>query len=148
MIRYFAGHPTAANLLMALLIIVGLVSLPLLRRETFPEFEMELVQATVVYPGATAEEVEDAICQRIEDAIDGLTDVEEVQCEAREGIGTATIEMADSGEIGRFLADVNTEIDAIDSFPGRRGRAGDPSARSDRPGAGDRDHRPDERVRT
>jgi hypothetical protein len=39
MIRYFILHPTAANLLMGLLIIMGLVTLPTLKRETFPEIE-------------------------------------------------------------------------------------------------------------
>lgn len=36
MIRYFARHPTAANLLMLALILIGLTSLPKLKRETFP----------------------------------------------------------------------------------------------------------------
>lgn len=39
MIRYFILHPTAANLLMGLLIIMGLVTLPTLKRETFPEID-------------------------------------------------------------------------------------------------------------
>ncbi len=117
MIRVFAFHPTAANLLMALLFGVGLVSLPTLLRETFPEFTADRVEVRIVYPGASAEDVEEAICRRIEDALDQLTDVEEVACDAREGVGAATIEMAQSGEIGRFLTDVKTEIDAIDSFP-------------------------------
>ncbi len=117
MIRYFAQHPTAANLLMVLLMAVGVAALPSLKRETFPDFSADAVQATVPYPGATAEEVEEAICQRIEDAVDGLTDLKEVRCEAREGVGTATIEMLKGGSMDRFLTNVKTEIDAIDSFP-------------------------------
>ncbi len=117
MIRYFANHPTAANLLMVLLLAVGAAALPSLKRETFPDFSADAVQATVAYPGATAEEVEEAICQRIEEAVDGLTDLKEVRCEAREGVGTATIEMVKGGSMDRFLTNVKTEIDAIDSFP-------------------------------
>ncbi len=117
MIRYFANHPTAANLLMALLMAVGVAALPSLKRETFPDFSADAVQASVPYPGATAEEVEEAICQRIEDAVDGLSDLKEVRCEAREGIGTATIEMVKGSSMDRFLTNVKTEIDAIDSFP-------------------------------
>jgi len=116
-IRYFAEHPTAANLLMVLLLCVGIVTLPVLRRETFPDFSAELIQVTVAYPGASAEMVEEALCQRIEDAVDTLTDVKEMRCEAREGIGTAVIEMRDGGNVDRFLTDVKAEIDAIDDFP-------------------------------
>ncbi|TVR81008.1 MAG: efflux RND transporter permease subunit [Rhodospirillales bacterium] len=117
MIRFFAGHPTAANLLMFLLFAAGLVSLAELRRETFPEFALDVVQVSVPYPGASAEMVEEAICQRIEEALEVLTDVDEMRCEAREGIGRATIEMVQGADVNRFLTDVKAEIDAIDDFP-------------------------------
>ncbi len=117
MIRFFAEHPTAANLLLLLLIAIGIVSLPALQRETFPDFSLSLIQVSVPYPGASAEQVEEAICQRIEDAVDTLTDVRETRCEAREGIGSATIEMEEGGNVDRFLTDVKAEIDAIDEFP-------------------------------
>ena len=39
MIRYFAGHPTAANLVMAALVVIGLFAAPTLQRETFPRVE-------------------------------------------------------------------------------------------------------------
>lgn len=117
MIRFFASHPTAANLLMAFLFAIGLLALPNLRRETFPDFSVDLVQVSVAYPGASAEQVEEAICQRIEDALDTLTEIAEVRCEAREGIGQATIEMREGGNVDRFLTDIKAEIDAIDDFP-------------------------------
>ncbi len=117
MIRFFAGHPTAANLLMLLLLALGAVSLPGLKRETLPDFAANELQAKVVYPGASAEDVEEAICQRIEDAVDGVSDLDEIRCESREGLGSATIEMRDGGDMERFIAEVKTEIDAIDDFP-------------------------------
>ncbi|TVR99551.1 MAG: efflux RND transporter permease subunit, partial [Rhodospirillales bacterium] len=117
MIRFFAGHPTAANLLMVLLFAAGIASLADLRRETFPDYALDLVQVSVPYPGASAEMVEEAICQRIEEALEVLTDVDEMRCEAREGIGTATIEMIEGADVNRFLTDVKAEIDGIDDFP-------------------------------
>ncbi|MBK8908338.1 MAG: efflux RND transporter permease subunit [Rhodospirillales bacterium] len=117
MIRYFAGHPTAANLLMLLFMALGLAALPQLRRETFPDFSPDRISVSIVYPGASAEMIEEAICQRIEDAVDALTEVEEIRCEARENVGTATIEMVAGGDVNRFMTDVKTEIDAIDDFP-------------------------------
>ncbi len=117
MIRYFANHPTAANLLMVLLIALGLLALPSLRRETMPDFSIDSVQVTVAYPGAAAEEVEEAICQRIEDALDTVTDLDELRCEAREGQATATVDMREGGDLDRFLAEIKTEVEAIDNFP-------------------------------
>jgi len=117
MLTFFTRHPTAANLIMLLLIAVGIMSLPSLKRETFPDFAPEKVEIRIIYPGASTEDVEEAICQRVEDAIDGINDVEEVICIAREGISTSVVEMVDSGEISRFMDDVKSEIEAIDNFP-------------------------------
>ncbi len=117
MIEFFARHPTAGNLLMLFLAVLGLSTLPNLQRETFPDFAATEVQITVAYPGASAEDVEEAICQRVEDAIDGINDVEEVRCEAREGISISIVEMAEGGDIQRFLDDVKSEVEAITGFP-------------------------------
>lgn len=117
MIRWFAAHPVAANLLMLAFFVVGLASLPHLKRETFPDIAPQEISITAVYPGASAEDVEDAVCQRIEDAVEGVEGLEEVRCEARENTASAVARMIEGEDLDRFLDDVKTEIDAIDSFP-------------------------------
>lgn len=117
MIRYFAGHPTAANLVMAAFIVCGLVAAPTLLRETFPRIQPNKVEISVLNPGASAEDVEEAICQRIEDAIDAIDNVAEVTCEAREGLARAVVEMVEGAAFDRFTTDLRSEIDAITEFP-------------------------------
>ncbi len=117
MIAWFARHQTAANLLMAAIMILGIAALPDLQRETFPEIQNENVQIQVIYRGATADEVENAVCRRIEDALESITDLDEMLCEAREGIGTATAVMREGAEMRRFLDDVKSAVDAIIDFP-------------------------------
>ena len=118
MIGFFAKHPTAANLLMLILLTIGIMSLGSLRRETFPNFAAEELEIRVVYPGASAEEVEEAICQRIEDALDGVKFVLETRADAREGVGIVTVEMEESGDFPTFKDDVDSAIAEIDDFPG------------------------------
>jgi len=117
MIRFFAAHPTAANLVMIGFLAVGLYLAPTLKRETFPRIEPSKVQITVAYPGARAEDVEEAVCRRIEDAVDGVDNVYETQCEARESLATATLEASEGTNLDRFFTDIKTEIDAIADFP-------------------------------
>ncbi len=117
MIRFFAGHATAANLLMLMFIVLGLVGLTTLRRETFPDFSEDKIEISVMYPGATAEDVEDAICRRIEDAVDGVNYVAEITSQSRENLGSVTVEMAEGANIRTFLEDIKTEVEAIDDFP-------------------------------
>ena len=117
MIEWFARHPTAANLLMGAIMLLGLTAIPSLQRESLPEIKNDKVQITVIYKGATAEEVEDAICRRLEDALEGITELDEMRCEAREGVAIATAVMLEGRDMARFMEDVKSEIDAIDDFP-------------------------------
>lgn len=126
MLRYFVHHPTAANLVMALFIAVGLIAAPSVKRETFPVIPADEVEIKVLYPGAAAEEVEEAICRRIEDAVETVKDVEEIRCDARENFGSATAEMIEGRDFDVFLTEIKTEIEAIDNFPAE---AEDPTIR-------------------
>ncbi|GLQ71289.1 efflux RND transporter permease subunit [Vibrio penaeicida] len=117
MIRFFARHPTAANLLMLGLLIIGITSLPKLKRETFPEFSPPFIMAGVVYPGASPQEVEESLCVRMEDAVDGLANIEETRCEAVEGSARLILKLNEKADIGRMLVDVQTQINSINDFP-------------------------------
>jgi multidrug efflux pump subunit AcrB len=117
MIRFFAAHKTAANLLMLIFLLLGLVVVFKIRRETLPDFSKDQMQITVTYPGATAEEVEEAICQRVEEAVDKVNNIKEVVSQAREGIGTITVEMEPGANFQQFQNDIKTEVEAIDNFP-------------------------------
>ncbi|QEA40583.1 efflux RND transporter permease subunit [Pistricoccus aurantiacus] len=117
MIRWFAGHPTAANLLLILLLAVGLFAVPGLKRETFPDYLPGEVSIEVAYRGATAADVEDEICRRLEDALKGVDFLDEFVCVAQDNLASATATMEDEGNIGRFLDDISTEVEAITDFP-------------------------------
>ncbi len=117
MIRWFAEHPTAANLSMVAIILLGLVALPDLQRETFPAIDNDKVSIKAIYPGATAAEVEDAICRRIEDALESISDLDEVRCESTESLGSATAVMIEGGNMLQFLDDIKSEVDAINDLP-------------------------------
>ena len=117
MIRFFTRHPTAANLLMAAFLIAGALSIPRILRETQPHFAPSEVEIRIRYVGATAQEVEEVIGRRVEDAIDGISFVKEIRVDAREGVAAIVVEMDVKGDIQTFLRDIETGIDAIDDFP-------------------------------
>jgi hydrophobic/amphiphilic exporter-1 (mainly G- bacteria), HAE1 family len=117
MIRFFAGHPTGANLLMLVFLIAGALSLPQILKETQPDFAPTEVEIRIKYPGATAREVEEVICQRVENAVDGINYIKEIRADARENLAAIVVEMAAAGDIQTFIRDIETGIDAIDDFP-------------------------------
>ena len=117
MIRFFASHPTAANVLMAAIIILGLSALPKLQRDTFPVIPTTEVEIRASYPGATPAEVEDSVCQRIEDTLDSVAGLREIRCDARENIAIATAQMYDGTNLDTFFNDVKSQVEAITGFP-------------------------------
>ncbi len=117
MIRYFTNHPTAANILMLLIVGLGVFGGLSMNRAVFPEFDSEFVYVQVIYKGATAEEVEETICNLIEEEIEGIEGIDEVESIAREGMGLVKVEAEDGYPLNDLLADVQNAIDQIDSFP-------------------------------
>ena len=117
MIRYFAAHPTAANILMFVILLLGFAAVPSLDKETFPEIKLYKVQITVNYPGASAAEVEEGICNRLEDSTDGISFLEERSCQARDNVGIMVLDMQETGNLQQFIDDINSAVDGIDDFP-------------------------------
>ncbi|MBG0775226.1 MAG: efflux RND transporter permease subunit [Desulfovibrionaceae bacterium] len=114
---WMVGHTVAANLLMAVFLVGGLIMGFGTKQEVFPEFSLDTVVVTVSYPGASPEEVEKGIILAVEEAVQGLEGVKEVTSTAAEGLGTVTIEAMEGENLTRLTQNVKTEVDRITSFP-------------------------------
>ncbi|HPQ87833.1 MAG TPA: efflux RND transporter permease subunit, partial [Gammaproteobacteria bacterium] len=117
LIYWFAVNPVAANLLMAIIIIVGLFSLSSIRKEMFPSTQINMVNVTVAFPGASPSEVEEAVCLKVEQALSPVNGIDKVTCTASENIGTTLIEVDDAYDLGDVTNDIKNKIDGINSFP-------------------------------
>ncbi len=116
-IAWMAGHTVAANLVMAVCLVGGFLSLLKIKQEVFPEITHGSVTVSVSYPGASPEEVESGILLSIEESVRGLNAVDEVRSEAREGSGTVTVEMLVGEDEQQLAQDVQSEVDRIRTFP-------------------------------
>ena len=68
-IEWFARNHVAANLLMFGILVAGLLTFPTIKQTVFPDFEIHYVTATVVYPGASPEDIEKSVTLRIEEEL-------------------------------------------------------------------------------
>ena len=116
MIRYFASHPTISNILMMAIIALGLASLGNLNKESFPQLKPSKVQITAAYPGASPADVEDGICNPLEDATDGISFLKEQNCDARDNMAIFILEMQEAGNSREFMDDMKFAIDCIQNF--------------------------------
>ena len=110
-------RPVVANLVMFAIIGAGLIFGVGLRREFFPEIRPNQVLITAPYPGASPDEVEDALAIKIEDQIADLTDIMEITTTVREGLATVIVEYEDGSDIDAAVAEVKRAVDALQDLP-------------------------------
>jgi multidrug efflux pump subunit AcrB len=116
-VAWFASNHVAANLLMALVVVGGLLQLPSVKREVFPEIALPVISVSVPYPGASPSEVEDAVCVRVEEVLQGLQGIKRIHSTASEGHGTVSVELL-AGEDERLRLDqIRSRVDGIETFP-------------------------------
>ena len=112
-----AGHTVAANLVMLIFLLGGLLISTRLKQEVFPQFDVDVVQISVAYPGASPQEIEQGIILAIEDVVRGLDGVKEVTATASEGKASLSVTLVTGFSTNKILQDVTNEVDRIQSFP-------------------------------
>lgn len=118
LVRWAVTNAPAMNIFMVVALLVGWFCMTSLNREVFPEFDLDMINVSVPYPGATPDEVEEGICQKIEEAVRSVEGIKKVTSTASEGMGTVTLELeANVKNPDRVLNEVRSEVDRIPSFP-------------------------------
>ncbi|MEW4490344.1 efflux RND transporter permease subunit [Thalassoglobus sp. JC818] len=118
MVAWAIQHTPTMNSIMVVVLFVGMFAGWQLRREEFPQFELEMILVSVPYPGASPEEVESGICQKIEEAIRSVDGLKKVTSVAQEGAANIVIEVETSvPSVQKVLNEIQSEIDRIPSFP-------------------------------
>ncbi|MCA9264278.1 MAG: efflux RND transporter permease subunit, partial [Planctomycetales bacterium] len=116
-IKWAVNNSPAVNTMMIGVLVVGLASFLNMRRESFPEFELEIILVSVPYPGASPEEVEEGICQKVEEAVRSIDGIKKQTSVAQEGSGFLVIELETHVDVQRTLNEVRSAIDRIPSMP-------------------------------
>ena len=116
-LAWMAKNHVAANILMLTLVVGGLIVMSGIKQEVFPEFEIDVVDVSVAYPGASPEEVEEGIILAIEEEIRDLEDVERLTARAGEGRASIFVELLSGADADKVLQDVKNGVDRITSLP-------------------------------
>ena len=117
LLALFTKHPTAANLLMILMVMLGLASLTKLNRQFFPDFGIDAIQVSVPWPGASAEDVDANIVAAVEPEIRFLDGVDDVRSIAFEGAAVITLEYAAGYDMQEALSGVESAVAGITTLP-------------------------------
>ncbi len=117
LVSIFVRHSTAANLLMAIMVLMGLYAISKINVQFFPSVEVPVINVSVHWPGASAEDVEKNILDSLEPELRFIDDVEEVNSYAREGAGTISLEFYANADMQKAQSDVEQAISGVTTLP-------------------------------
>ena len=116
-VAWAIDRSAAMNTLMIAMILAGIFSFGVMRRESFPEFELEIIMVRVPYPGAAPAVTEEGICQKLESAIHPIAGIKQLTSVAAEGAGYAIVEIYPGEDAQKILNEIRGAVDRIPSLP-------------------------------
>ncbi|MFT4811053.1 MAG: multidrug efflux pump subunit AcrB, partial [Paraglaciecola sp.] len=117
LIAFFANNSVAANLMMMFIIVMGLWNYKTIQRQMFPNIEINYINVSAVYRGASPQEIEQSIIIKMEEALKDITEIKESTSRARRGSGSITLEIDPDKNLSEVLDKVKARIDSIATFP-------------------------------
>ena len=116
-LSYFTRHRTLANITLIVMIVAGLMAMPNMRAQFFPDVIVDNVSVSVTWDGAGAEDVDAAIVQVIEPALLAVDGVDSSSSTSREGRASLTLEFEPGWDMARAAEDVQTAVDQVTGLP-------------------------------
>ena len=116
-LAWFARNSVASNLLMVILLLAGIASVFTIKKQTFPEIQLEQVTIRVAYLGAAPQEVEEGIVDKIEESLRSLNGIKKIRSNAVEGLATVNVEIQSGYDIQEVMNEIKMQVDSISSFP-------------------------------
>lgn len=116
-ISIFMHHPVAANLLMVLMLCSGIYGLLKMNVQFLPNFDINVVKIRVVWPGASADDVEKSIIYPIEKELRDVDNIKQINSTALLSAAEITIEFIDGTNMSIASEEVRDAIARVRMFP-------------------------------
>ncbi|RUO62510.1 efflux RND transporter permease subunit [Pseudidiomarina insulisalsae] len=91
--RYSIRRSTSSWMLLILLLVGGVLALTNIGRLEDPEFTLKKAMVITAYPGSTAQQVEEEVTYRIENALQELGNIDHISSISKPGLSQITIDM-------------------------------------------------------
>lgn len=117
MVAWFARNAVAANLLMVVAFIGGVLGFNSMEREMFPVVPVAGASVTMTWQGASPQDVEEQIITRIEEAVADIDGLERITSIARESFAVVNIRGRDDIDMQVFIDEIKLRVDQINNLP-------------------------------
>ena len=118
--RFFASRHLLANLFTGMLLLGGVATLFTINRDLFPRVELDQVVIRTVFPGASAEDVELNVTNKIEAELVGITGVDKVYSTSAEDVSVITVLLDNDmsrANVDATIQDIREAADRAQNLP-------------------------------
>jgi len=116
--HFSVKNQVLVNMMMLVVLVGGVLFAFQLVKEVFPEFRVNVITVTAVYPGAKPEEIEKAITEKIEEAVRDISEIEKIDSTVNEGFSNTVLTIYSSvKDLDPILQEVKNEVDGIADKP-------------------------------
>jgi hydrophobic/amphiphilic exporter-1 (mainly G- bacteria), HAE1 family len=111
-------RPLITTVVMILIVTFGIAALLALDTDEYPDVANPVVSVVAVYPGASPQQVEREVVDRLEEQFNGITGLEHLESQARDGVAMITLSFAFSKSVDAAAQDVRDAISEVrDNLP-------------------------------
>lgn len=115
--RWFIENPVAANLVMIMIFVAGIITAMTMRIEGFPKVPADTVTIQTLYPEMYASQVDETVTQKIEKAFEGLNGVKKLHAVSRDELSIVSVQKNSDHSLQQLLDDVRLRLAAMASLP-------------------------------
>ncbi|MBL3658785.1 efflux RND transporter permease subunit [Fulvivirga sediminis] len=116
-IKELIQKPMITNIFVGLIIVLGMLTVIQMRSTFLPSEPVSFINITTVYRGASPEELEVDVVNKIEDNLRGLKGIRRVTSTSTESFATVSVEIEDDADPNEALQDVTNAVNRITTFP-------------------------------
>lgn len=117
LIGLFARHKVAANMLMAMMILVGFIALKKLNIQFFPSADPHFISVNTSWGGASTEDVETAITTPLEQRLRNVENIKQITSTSVSGFSSILLELENGADLILSIDRVQREVDRFVSLP-------------------------------
>ncbi|MEM6804609.1 MAG: efflux RND transporter permease subunit, partial [Bacteroidota bacterium] len=116
-IYYLAQKPRLVDIFVGLIILLGLMTLSKIRSNFLPPEPANFIVVTAQYRGASPQEVEEEVTNKIEDRLEGLEGIDRLTSTSKESFASIRVELLENAEPNELIQDISMAVDGITTFP-------------------------------
>ena len=115
---YFLKHHRVTNMVVALIFLAGILSAFTLKRQTNPPVSFDILTITTIYPGASPEDVEVNVTNKVEDQLIEVENIKSLTSMSMENMSIVTAQIdSDAGDPDEIKTNIRDAIGRIANLP-------------------------------